>query len=177
MILPRVLFALAVIAAPALSGCGWTPLYADIATGPASEDLRAIRVDPISERIGQRLQIALRNSLNPGGGPALPERYRLKTTLASYLSNLGIQSQGLATLGQLEIYATYYLVDVKSGSTLLANTVHVSNSFDLNPNQYSTVVGQDDAAVRCVAELNQEIVTRLTLFMQRRVAEQSPKPG
>ena len=52
-----------------------------------------------------------------------------------------------------------------------------SNSFDLNPNQYSTVVGEDDAAVRCVAELNQEIVTRLTLFMQRRIAEKSPRPG
>jgi len=170
------LFALAVMPLPALSGCGWTPLYADIAAGPASEELRAIRVDPISERIGQRLEIALRNSLNPTGEPS-SERYRLRTTLASYLSNLGIQSQGLATLGKLDISATYYLVDVQSGSILLANTVHVANSFDLNPNQYSTVVGEDDAAVRSVAELDQEIVTRLTLFMQRRIAEKSPKPG
>ena len=54
--------------------------------------------------------IALRNSLNPAGEPA-PEHYRLKTTLATYLSNLGIQSQGLATLGQLDVYATYYLID------------------------------------------------------------------
>ena len=168
--------ALLVMAPLLLSGCGWTPLYAEAAAGPTSEELRAIRVDPISERIGQRLAIALRNSLNPAGEPA-PERYRLKTTLATYLSNLGIQSQGLATLGQLDVYATYYLVDSRSGSTLLVNTVHVSNSFDLDPNQYSTIVGQDDAAVRCVAELNQEIVARLTLFMQRRAAEHSPKPS
>jgi LPS-assembly lipoprotein len=167
---------LALFAALALSGCGWTPLYADIETGPASEELSAIRVDPISERIGQRLEIALRNSLNPTGEPS-PERYRLKTTLASYLTNLGIQSQGLATLGKLDVYATYYLLDSQSGNTLLANTVHVANSFDLNPNQYSTVVGEDDAAVRSVAELNQEILTRLTLFMQRRVAERAAKPG
>jgi hypothetical protein len=33
------------------------------------------------------------------------------------------------------------------------------------------VVGEDDAGVRCVAELDREIVTRLTLFMQRRVAK------
>ena len=51
-----------------LSGCGWTPLYAE-SRGPASEELRAIRVDPIPERIGQRLEIALRNSLNPTGEP------------------------------------------------------------------------------------------------------------
>jgi len=171
----RTLLAFAV-AAVALSGCGWAPLYADIEAGPASEELRTIRVDPIPERIGQRLEIALRNSLNPTGEPST-ERYRLRTSLATYLSNLGIQSQGLATLGKLDVYVTYYLVDVQSGTNLLANTVHVANSFDLNPNQYSTVVGEDDAAVRSVAELDREIVTRLTLFMQRRIAEKSPKPS
>src|SRR5271166_4070652 len=65
----------------ALSGCGWTPLYGDPETGPASEELRAIHVDPIAERIGQRLEIALRNSLNPTGEPT-PTRYRLSTALA-----------------------------------------------------------------------------------------------
>jgi LPS-assembly lipoprotein len=159
-----------------VSGCGWTPLYAEPASGPATEELRAIRVEPILERIGQRLQIALRNSLNPSGEPA-PERYRLQTTLSVSLSNLGIESQGLASLGKLDVYATYYLIDSKSGQTLLVNTVHVANSFNLNPNQYSTVVGEDDAAVRSVAELNQEIVTRLALFMERRLAEQPPAPS
>jgi LPS-assembly lipoprotein len=160
----------------ALSGCGWAPLYADLETGPAAEELAAIHVDPIAERIGQRLEIALRNSLNPSGDP-VKERYRLKTTLAVYLSNLGIQSQGLATLGRLDVYATYLLNDFASGANLLNSTVHVQNSFDLNPNQYSTVVGQDDAAVRSVAELDREIVTRLTLFMERRLAEKRAKTG
>ena len=61
--------ALVVAAAQGLSGCGWAPLYADIETEAASEELRAIKVDPIAERIGQRLEIALRNSLNPTGEP------------------------------------------------------------------------------------------------------------
>jgi LPS-assembly lipoprotein len=161
----------------ALSGCGWAPLYADPEAGPVSDDLRAIRVEPISAgRIGQRLEMALRNSLNPTGEPT-PERYRLRTTLSTNLINLGIQSQGLATLGRLDVYATTYLDDIKSGATLFTNTVHVWNSFDLNPNQYSTVVGEDDTAVRNVAELDQEIVTRLNFFFQRRLAEQKSKPG
>jgi LPS-assembly lipoprotein len=164
-------------AAPlALPACGWTPLYADPETGPASEELRAIKVDPIADRIGQRLEIALRSSLNPTGEPT-PLRYRLRTTLAVYLNNLGVESQGLGTLGKLDVYATYLLSDLQSGSSLLNNTVHVFNTFDLNPNQYSTVVGEDDAAVRCVAELDQEIVTRLNLFIQRRIAEKAAKPG
>ena len=172
----RVLLTLALGPPLALSGCGWTPLYGEPASGPASEELRAVRVEPILERIGQRLQIALRSSLNPIGEPT-PERYRLRTTLVTGLSNLGIESQGLGSLGKLDVYATYYLIDNKSGNTLLVNTVHVANSFNLNPNQYSTVVGEDDAAVRSVAELNQEIVTRLTLFMERRLAEHPPAPS
>lgn len=172
----RVLLTLTLGLPLALSGCGWAPLYAEPASGPASEELRAIYVEPILERIGQRLQIALRSSLNPTGEPT-PQRYRLRTTLATYLTNLGIESQGLASLGKLDVYATYNLIDNKTHQVLLVNTVHVANSFDLNPNQYSTVVGEDDAAVRSAAELNQEIVTRLALFMERRLAEQPPAPS
>ena len=172
----RWLLGLALCAPIAFYGCGWEPLYADPETGPASEELRAIQVDPILERIGQRLEIALRNSFNPSGEPT-PARYKLRTTLATYLSNLGIQSQGLATLGKLDVFATYYLIDLQTGNNLLVNTLHVVNTFDLNPNQYSTIVGNDDAAVRSVAELDREITTRLTLFFQRRLAAQPPKPS
>src|SRR5271165_623490 len=65
----RSVLALIVCLALPLSGCGWERLYADPETGPASADLRAIKVLPISERIGQRLEMALRNSLNPRGEP------------------------------------------------------------------------------------------------------------
>jgi LPS-assembly lipoprotein len=176
MALRGALVALIAAAPTALAGCGWEPLYADPETGPASEELRAIKVNPIPERIGQRLEIALRNSFNPSGEPTSP-RYVLSTSLISVLSNLGIQSEGLATLGQIDAVATITLVDIQNKTTLLTNTVHVANSFDLNPNQYSTIVGADDARNRCVAELDQEIVTRLTMFMQRRIAEKAPKPG
>ena len=70
----------AVAVAVALPGCGWEPLYGDPEIGPASEELRAIKVNPIPERIGQRLEIALRNSLNPSGEPT-PPRYVMSTSL------------------------------------------------------------------------------------------------
>ena len=65
-----------------LSGCGWAPLYADPQSGPASAELRAIHVAPIPERIGQRLELALRNSLNPTAEPTR-ERYRCPTEAAT----------------------------------------------------------------------------------------------
>jgi LPS-assembly lipoprotein len=171
----RVLLVLGVLLALTLPGCGWEPLYADPQTGAASVDLRAIRVDPIPERIGQRLELALRASLNPSGEPTAP-RYRLQTTLSVVLSALGIQSQGTGTLGRLDVIATYRLLDFHSGAVLQTNTIHVQNSFALDPNQYSTVVGQTDAGVRSVEELNQEIVARLTLFMEHRAAAKTARP-
>ena len=158
----------------ALSGCGWTPLYADPQSGPASVELRAIHVDPIPDRIGQRLELALRNSLNPTGEPT-KERYRLQTSLRFSLSALGLVSQGTSTIGRVDLTATYRLLDSKDSAVLLTNTVHSQNTFALNPNEYSTVVGEYDAAGRSVVEINNEIVTRLTLFLQSRV--KTPKPS
>jgi LPS-assembly lipoprotein len=157
----------------ALSGCGWAPLYADPQSGPASAELRAIHVDPIPDRIGQRLELALRNSLNPTGEPT-KERYRLQTSLRFSLAALGLISAGTSTIGRVDLTATYRLIDLKDGAVLLANTLHSQNSFALNPNEYSTVVGEYDAGARGVAEINEEIVTRLTLFLQGRVKTTKP---
>ena len=170
----RAFLALTLALALPLPGCGWEPLYADPQSGPASAELRAIKVAPISERIGQRLEMALRNSLNPTGEPS-PYRYTLGTTLVYSLSNLGIQSQGTATLGQIDVHSSSTLIENSTGQHLLTISLHEQNSFELNPNQYSTVVGEDDARVRTVAELNAEIVRRLNLYFEQRVAQKTPK--
>jgi LPS-assembly lipoprotein len=167
---PVILFVLLL----ALSGCGWRPLYADPESGPESAELRAISVDPIPDRVGQKLELALRDSFNPRGEPTKP-RYRLETGLSYTLSNIGLVSQGTATIGRVDLVATYHLVDLKSGATLLTDTLHSENSFALNPNQYSTVVAENDAAARCVVEINEEMVTRLELFLQQRLAKETPK--
>ena len=162
-------------AALGLSGCGWRPLYADRETGPADAELRAIKVDPIAERIGQRLALALRESLNPDGLPA-PQRYRLSILLITLRSDLGIQSTGLGSRGKLDATANITLRDIKTGATLLYMTSHVADSFDILANEYASVVAEDDARTRAVEELRRDIVTRLTLFLQRRMAERAGKP-
>src|SRR5216684_1463329 len=102
-----------------LTGCGgWVPLYADFETGPADENLRAITVAPISERIGQKLALALREALNPTGMPT-PQRYLLRTTLSTSRQDLGVQTQGLGTRGKLDAFATFTLSDSTTGIQLL----------------------------------------------------------
>ncbi|MGE5269944.1 MAG: LPS assembly lipoprotein LptE, partial [Thiohalocapsa sp.] len=152
-----------------LAGCGWAPLYADPETGPGDADLRAIAVTPIPERIGQKLAWALRQSLNPTGIPT-PTRYTLRTILRTVRSDLGVQSYGLGTRGKLDVYATYTLSDNKTNTAALTATSHVAESFDILANEYAAIVAENDAATRAVEELRRDMVSQLTIFMQRRAA-------
>ena len=165
----RGVLGLVLLAPLAGAGCGWEPLYADRETGPADADLRAIRVDPIPDRIGQRLELALRRSFNPTG-IATPTRYVLHTTLAVSRQDLGIQSQGLGTRGRVEVAATFALTDAKTGQNLLTSTSHTADSFDIVASGYSTVVAEEDARNRAAEEVRRDMVTKLTLFLQRRAA-------
>jgi LPS-assembly lipoprotein len=171
----RALFALALGLGWALAGCGWAPLYADRETEPADAELRAIKVDPIPDRIGQRLAWALRESFNPTGVPT-PQRYRLSTLLTTVRADLGIQSTGLSSRGKLDANANFTLRDIKTGAPLLATPAHVSESFDIVANEYASIVAEDDARTRAVEELRRDIVTRLTLFLQQRAAGTGGKP-
>lgn len=156
-----------------LGGCGWEPLYADRQTGPGDAELRAIRVLPIPERIGQKLEIALRDSFNPQG-ISTPQRYTLQILLQVSQLNLGISTQGTGTLGRIDVYATYYLREIKTGSLLVSGTVHANDSFDLVASGYANVVAMNDAQTRIVEELRRDLVTRLTIFLQRRAATPHP---
>jgi LPS-assembly lipoprotein len=158
----------------ALGGCGWEPLYADPETGPADADLRAVAVSPIKERIGQRLELALRRSLNPDGVP-VPSRYLLRTTLQIVRADLGLQTQGIGTRERLDVVANFALSEPKTGAVLLAGTSHVAESFDIGANEYADIVAEDDARTRSVEELRRDIVTRLTTFFQRRAASPAAK--
>ena len=158
-----------------LAGCGWEPLYADRQTGPADAELRAIKVMPVAERIGQKLEFALRSSLNPDGEPT-PQRYVLRATLALVRSNLGVITQGLGTRARVDVYANFNLTESKTGAVVLNGTSHVAESFDLQANEYANVVAEDDARTRAVEELRRDMMTRLTLYMQRRVAQAAAKP-
>ncbi|HTW51442.1 MAG TPA: hypothetical protein VME45_06060 [Stellaceae bacterium] len=155
------------LALPTLAGCGWEPLYADPHTGSANADLRAINVLPIPERPGQMLEDGLRQSFNPDG-ISTTTRYNLSVTLSTVLQDMGIQSQGLGTRGEVQGICTYRLIDVATKKVLQTSSIHASDSFDIQANGYSTVVAQNDARVRVVEEIRREMVARLTMFMQNK---------
>lgn len=172
MVARRRLVAVLLAAPLVLPGCGWTPLYADPQTDEVAAEMRAIKVYPILERVGQRLETLLRASLNPDGIPT-EQRYLLRVTVKTVRQDLGVQSQGLGTRGEVQNTASFALTDLKTGGNLLGSTIHTSDSFDIQANGYSTLVAEDDARVRTVEQLRREIIMRLTIYLQRRKAEQA----
>jgi LPS-assembly lipoprotein len=153
----------------ALTGCGWAPLYADRAAGPADIELGAIKVAPIPERIGQSLALQLRRWLNPAGAE-IPTRYLLRTVLVTSRLDLGVLQLGIGTRARFDVVANVTLVDITSNATLLTASSHSAVSFDIGANFYSNIVAEEDARERAVEEIGRDIVTQLTAFMQRRAA-------
>src|SRR3954468_8039611 len=158
-----------------LTGCGWAPLYADRATGPADMELAAIKVAPIPERIGQSLALQLRQWLNPTGAE-IPTRYQLRTVLQTSRLDLGVLKLGLGTRARFDAVAYFTLVDIASNTTLLTASSRAAESFDIVSNYYSNVVAEEDARERTITEIRRDIVTQLTAFLQRRVASAAPLP-
>jgi LPS-assembly lipoprotein len=127
--------------------------------------LRAIKVNPIPERPGQQLEMALRIAFNPGGEP-VKQRYVLNVGLEKALYSTGIQSQGLGTRGEVHITAKYQLLDITTNKVLQTGFVHSSDAFDIQANGYTTIVAQDDATARDIEEIRREIIARMTLYLQ-----------
>src|SRR4051812_6661827 len=142
----------AAVSVAALTGCGWAPLYADRAAGPADTELAAVKVAPIPERVGQILALQLRQWLNPTGAE-IPTRYLLRTLLQVSRSDLGVLPSGLGTRAQINMNANFTLIDIATGATLLTASSHAAESFDIVANYYSNVVADEDARVRAVEEI------------------------
>ena len=62
-------------------------------------------------------------------------------------------------------------VGERTGAPLLSASSHAVESFDIIANEYAAVVAEVDARTLAVEELRRDIVTQLTLFLQRRAAE------
>ena len=103
---------LAGLAALALAGCGFQPLYGGSTAGGAklAEVMKGVDITPIPGRVGQRL----RNELifaNTGGGNAGPTRYRLDIAVKESVVDQLVQITGDATGQVYQLDATFKLID------------------------------------------------------------------
>jgi len=148
-----------------LAACGFHPMYGEEEQAVDEPALAAIAVAPIIDRMGQQLELSLRETLNPQGLAVTP-RYRLFVALTSARTDLGIQRDASSTRGRIDAYVSLRLVDTATNKAIYNSRAQSTADFNILTDAYAAQVAEDDARTRTVRDLAAEIRTRLTLFMR-----------
>jgi LPS-assembly lipoprotein len=153
-----------------LGACGFRPVYGPGLGGEQAAErsavasrLAAIRVSPLSDRIGQHMHNLLRDRLNPRGQPAEPD-YMLDITLGEVRDELGIRKDEIATRANLIVTARYALREVGTERLLLDGSFRSINSYNILENKFATTISEKDARARALRSLSQDIHLRLGAY-------------
>ncbi len=120
---------------------------------------------PIRNRVGQQLELSLREVLNPQG-LAVKERYKLYVTLQVTRVDLGIQADNTSVRGRVDAYAGLRLVLIEGNKTAYTSRAQSTADFNIPEDAYAAEVAEEDARTRTVRDLTAEIRTRLSLFLR-----------
>ena len=174
----KALLALSVL--PLLSACGFHPLYAtpEMPKGAMQGDLRAIYVEPVSDKLGYQLRTRLIDLLDGKGEPA-GARYHLRVTLSTKSEAIGVQSQttpsGITqtaiTRYNDTIRAEYELVDAKSDQVVAKGVETGLTAYNVLSSPYATLAVQQDADRRSA----EDIADRIRIDVAVWFAEQAKK--
>lgn len=160
------LAALLALSAPALQGCGFTPLYA---TPGVTEQLAAVEVVAPEGRTGYLIREHLDDALVKNRGA--PPVYRMNLQLSEQRYPRGIRVDNVATRYEYVLTASYRLVTVASGAEAKRGSVRVQLTYDSADQPYASIAAQQDVADRAAQEAARRIQLELSVWL----AEQTRK--
>jgi LPS-assembly lipoprotein len=150
-----------------LTGC-LHPLYAGGENGLVAEDLRAIQVTPIGQRIGHYIEDDLIFQLNGTGAHVTP-RYKLDVT--PYEGNntpLVDTVTGIATASTVTTTAVYVLTSLETGKVVAHGKVFVSATYDRTSQRFSDMRAARDAEQRDARNIADQIRTQVAAALTPR---------
>jgi LPS-assembly lipoprotein len=143
-----------------LAGC-FQPLYSEAAHPGLVEDVRAIQVAPIKDRIGHYLADDLTSDLN-GTGETPPPKYRLTVKVSTGTSTPTVNSlTNVATSATLTGQAEYTLNKVDGGEKVLEGKAIAAAAYDRSQQRYNDLRAARDAEIRLARALSAEISLRV----------------
>jgi len=155
--------ALALLLLP-IAGCGFHPMYGEAEQAVLEPGLAEISVAPIADRLGQQLELSLREALNPEG-LAIKPRFRLLVSLIASRVDLGIQRDATSTRGRVDVYANLILLDLETQKRIFTSRAQSTAAFNILTDAYAAQVAEDDARTRTVRDLTAEIRAQLGIFV------------
>lgn len=155
------------IAALALAGCGFRPLYGTMGVNPAGQRIFAsIYVEPIvHERMGYDLRNKLIDLLR-GPARAQDAAYRLNVTVTETREGVALQNDATITRYDLAFTAKYELIDAKM-NTVTKGEQTTLESFDVAQSPYASLTGQEEAEKRAAQDLAEHIQIDLGVHFAR----------
>lgn len=152
-----------------LSSCGFSPLYKkDGAVEDESIIAKTsrVRVEPIADRLGQKMRWDLQDLLNPNKSKQAPN-YVLIVSLRRYLEReQGIRDDNIATRNTVAIVANYQLKDIVSQKVLISDAVTGRASYNILKQPYATYVTSQESDADVVKVLAQDISLRIATFFK-----------
>jgi LPS-assembly lipoprotein len=143
-----------------LAGC-FQPLYSEAAHPGLAEDVRAIQVAPIKDRIGHYLADYLTSDLN-GTGETPPPKYRLTVKVSIGTQTTTVNSlTNVATSATLTGQAEYILNKVDGGEKVLEGKAVAAAAYDRSQQRYNDLRAARDAEIRLARALSAEISLRV----------------
>ena len=152
---------LAALAVPlALGGC-FTPLYGSL-NGHLADELQAIAVDPIPDRLGHYLQDELLTDFNGTGSKPAP-KYRLTVTtrerVQSALVDIVTRRASAATV---VIDTDYALVPAAGGAPITHGTVTSAATYNRSEQRFANIRAARDAEIRDAKVIADQIMIRVS---------------
>ena len=150
----------ALVLASGLAGC-FQPLYSEAAHPGLVEDLRAIEVEPIKDRIGHYLADNLTTDLNGTGQTPTP-KYKLTVTVSiASMTPTASSLTNVATSATMTGEAHYTLNKADGGAQVLTGVANAAAAYDRSQQRYNDLRASRDAEIRLARALSQDISTRL----------------
>lgn len=152
-----------------MTGCGFQPLYGQRSVGDVDDVLAQVKIQTISNRVGQQVHNYLLDRLNRRGRPADPI-YLLEVRLKTDTIELGIERDETATRAKLVMTADFTLTDIETKDILLRRSARSVNSYNIVESALATRSAELDAIDRAAREVGDEIRLLLSLYFRRRSA-------
>lgn len=163
--------AIASVGLLATVGCGFRPMYGQRAdpaatggtTSPIAVDLTTVAVAPIPDRSGQLLRNKLERLLDPAALASVDHHYTLNVHLKEKIDTYAVERTGFASRATLEATVKYTLQEDATGNQILSGSTRAISGYNLLDNDFSTVVGADDARNRAIDQVAYQIRNKLAV--------------
>ncbi|MDC7683033.1 hypothetical protein PQU92_07080 [Asticcacaulis sp. BYS171W] len=157
----KAVFAACLLVAPlSLSGCGFTPVYAQ--KGLAAT-LAGIDFNVTESRTGYFVRQNLVSGFDSAAAATKP--YRLDVKLVENRYDIGVGVNDTATRSEISNSVTYQLVDVQTRKVLTEGSFVDTTTYDAsNKSPYGSVISQKDGQQRAATSISERLRNDITLY-------------